>query len=298
MRVLVIDPDQARGALVAEGLGTVDPAAAVGAVEGGLLRVRPARAEAVVVAKITDRQRPGGLFMPMHWTDAFAPSGRSSRLIAANVDPTSGQPEFKHTPARIRPYRETWRGFFLAREAWTVPTGLGLVWRRIPQGACQLHEFAGRGDDAEREALRRYANKGAAGEVIAYDDPGPSARREAWIAHGRVDRVLFTTARGRLPPRDWLADFFAQETLDPAARASLLIGRPTGRYVDPGSMVCVCLKVGTRVLNAAIAAGATSVDAVSTATGAGSNCGSCRPRIARMIAEANPPREVEARQAA
>jgi assimilatory nitrate reductase catalytic subunit len=54
-------------------------------------------------------------------------------------------------------------------------------------------------------------------------------------------------------------------------------------------MVCACLKVGARVIDAAIARGAGSVDAVSAATGAGTNCGSCRPELARMIAAKREP---------
>jgi assimilatory nitrate reductase catalytic subunit len=42
--------------------------------------------------------------------------------------------------------------------------------------------------------------------------------------------------------------------------------------------------VGAKVVQAAIAAGAATPDAVGAATGAGTNCGSCRPEIARMIA--------------
>jgi assimilatory nitrate reductase catalytic subunit len=80
-----------------------DDAEALGVKDGVLARVITARGEAVALAKVTDRQRRGGLFMPMHWTDAFAPSGRANALVAPNVDPTSGQPEFKHTPARSAP---------------------------------------------------------------------------------------------------------------------------------------------------------------------------------------------------
>jgi assimilatory nitrate reductase catalytic subunit len=184
-------------------------AKAQGLRDGALARVITARGEAVAVAKLTDRQRRGGLFMPMHWTDAFAPSGRTNVLVAPNVDPTSGQPEFKHTPARIRAYRETWKGFFLARCGLAAPLGVDLIWRRIPQDACQQHEFAGRGDGAQREALHRILTKGLAGELVSYEDAASGARRQAWIEDGRLTAVLFTTVEGRLPPRDWLAEQFA-----------------------------------------------------------------------------------------
>jgi assimilatory nitrate reductase catalytic subunit len=78
-----------------------DDAAPIRLKDGALARVRTPYGEAVAMARVTDRQRPGSLFMPMHWTDAFAPSGRSNSLIGPHVDPTSGQPEFKHSPARL-----------------------------------------------------------------------------------------------------------------------------------------------------------------------------------------------------
>jgi NAD(P)H-nitrite reductase large subunit len=53
--------------------------------------------------------------------------------------------------------------------------------------------------------------------------------------------------------------------------------------VDAGAMICACLKVGSRAIETAITAGACSIEAVGTATGAGTNCGSCRPELARMI---------------
>ena len=260
-----------------------DDAGVVGVTEGSLTRIQTAKGEAVAVARLTDRQRRGGIFMPMHWTDAFAPSGRSNPLIAANIDPTSGQPEFKHTPARLRPYREAWKGFLISRQPISPPKVANLIWRRIPQADCQLYEFAGRGDEDERETLRRSLGV-PSGELLSYQDPSTGARREAAVSDGRLERVLFLTGSGALPPRSWLIELFAAETLPPEARATLLFGRPAGPVIDKGPMVCACLKVAARTLDDAIAAGASTVDAISAATGAGTNCGSCRPEIAARLA--------------
>jgi assimilatory nitrate reductase catalytic subunit len=269
-------------------------AAAAGVVDGALTRVVTAGGEAVVLARVTDRQRPGDLFMPMHWTAAYAPSGRVNPLVAPAVDPRSGQPEFKHSPARVRRYGETWRGFFLAREAWTAPKGLDLVWRRIPQDACQLHEFAGRGDAREREALRKALTRGGAADVLRFEDETAGDVREAFLDGGRLDRLLFTTTAGRLPPRDWLAELFDAERLSDTDRAVLLIGRAPGRPISTAPIVCACRAVRADRIETAIAAGAVDVDAVAEATGAGSACGSCRPQISRMLADVLKPETLHA----
>ena len=258
-------------------------AAAAGLTEGALARVRTPRGEAVAVAKISDRQRRGSVFMPMHWTAAFAPRGRSNGLIAPHRDPVSGQPEFKHTPARLTAWRDTWRGFYVGRDAATSPPGAALVWRRVIREGCQLHEFAGRGDEVERNVVAAALSSGAQGEMLSFDDKAVGAYRRAWIRDGRLDRMLFIGA-GVLPPRDWLVGLFTQDKLSDLDRVALLAGRPLSPVADAGPMVCACLKVGMRTIEAACAAGAVTVDAVGAATGAGTNCGSCRIEIARVIA--------------
>ena len=259
-------------------------AEAVGVVEGALTRVQTALGEAIALARVTDRQRPGSVFMPMHWTDGFAPSGRANPLVAAQVDARSGQPEFKHTPARIRPYRETWRGFFISRDALPPPSKAELVWRRIPQHGCHLHEFAGRGDEGEREAVRKALLRGAPGEPLRFEDPSVGVLREAYLDGERLDRVFFTTAGRHLPPRAWLAELFAAESLTATDRAALLIGRPPGQVVETSPIVCTCRNVRASAIARAAQEGACDVDAVADATGAGTSCGSCRPEIARMLA--------------
>ena len=153
-----------------------DDAAPLGLADGALARVRTPYGEAVAVAKVTDRQRRGSLFLPMHWTDAFAPSGRANPLIGGHVDPVSGQPEFKHAPARLSAYRETWRGFLLTRSPVALPPGLDLVWRRTPQDAGQLHEFAGRGDQRERDAFLDAFPISPGLEALSLEDPATGAR--------------------------------------------------------------------------------------------------------------------------
>jgi assimilatory nitrate reductase catalytic subunit len=255
----------------------------LGITEGRLTRVQTRSGEAVVTARLSERQRPGSVFLPMHWASTHAPSGRANPLVAACTDPRSGQPEFKHTPARVRPYRETWRGFFMSRESFRAPKGLDLIWRRIPLDDCQLHEFAGRGDAAEQETLRKALARGAPEEVLRYEDPAVGNLREAYLDGGRLERVLFTTTIGRLPPREWLGELFAMEALDTTARTALLIGRAPDRPLVTGPVVCACRNVRAGTIDAAIAAGACSLDAVAEATTAGTVCGSCRPEIARML---------------
>ena len=259
-----------------------DDAVEAGLTEGMLARVRTPRGEAVAIAKITDRQRQGSLFMPMHWTAAFAPQGRSNHLIGPHRDAASGQPEFKHTPARLSGWRDTWRGFFVSRRSIEAPAGAALVWRRVLHQGCVLHEFAGRGDEVERTVVARALSASAVGEVLSFDDEAKGGFRRAWITGGVLDSVLFI-GTGALPPRDWLIGLFGQDQISTLDRTALLAGRPLGPVVDNGPMVCACLKVGARVIERACAAGAATVDAIGAATGAGTNCGSCRVEIARRL---------------
>ena len=69
----------------------------------------------------------------------------------------------------------------------------------------------------------------------------------------------------------------------------LLAGRPAGPQPTRGPILCVCHGVGTNEVRAAAGAEGASIEAIGTATRAGTNCGPCRPLIARLLAEATEP---------
>jgi assimilatory nitrate reductase catalytic subunit len=251
-----------------------------GVTDSALACVETAHGAAVAVVRVSDRQRPGALFMPMHWTEAFAPEGRANRLVSAARDPNSGQPEFKHTPARVYGYRETWCGFFIARTAHRPPAAQPVIWRRIPHFGAHLHEFAGRGDEKEREQVRHALLSDVKGERLHFEDASAGSLREAYIVHGKLDRVLFFGAR--LPPRTWLVEAFTRD-LDDETRKWLLTGRMPGAKTDMSAIICACANVTADKINAAITAGARDLDGIGVATRAGTTCGSCRPEISRLL---------------
>ncbi|MFA7587778.1 MAG: (2Fe-2S)-binding protein, partial [Novosphingobium sp.] len=92
--------------------------------------------------------------------------------------------------------------------------------------------------------------------------------------------ALFLTRSGALPSRDWIAGQLGQNG---TAVSEWLAGRPAAPQPDRGPIVCVCLGVGANEITAAACQGARDVETVGQATGAGTNCGSCRPAIARLL---------------
>ena len=100
--------------------------------------------------------------------------------------------------------------------------------------------------------------------------------------------MLFVTHTGELPSRDWL---IAQ--LDaPQVAPTLLAGRAPGAQPDRGALICSCFDIGLKTIVAAIAEQQLAdVAAIGKALGAGTNCGSCRPALARILAETLPAKE-------
>lgn len=251
-----------------------DDAAALGLEDGGLARVATPQGESLYRVAIGTGQRRGELFVPIHWTDRQSTGGRTGLLPRPLADPHSGQPGFKNTPARIEAVKPAWRGFLVTRDAGSpLPACLWATRVTVPGGA--LFELAGEGDPALLEAsLPR-------GERIEAQDRARGTRRVAVLTEGRLAAVLFVTRDGLLPSRDWLVSQLGQAALGPA----LLAGHAPGAAPDRGTIVCVCFDVGVKTLVAAIAEQRlVSVAAIGAALGAGTNCGSCRPALARLIA--------------
>lgn len=250
--------------------------------DGGLARLTSRHGTMLARVQISEDQRQGSVFVPMHWNDAFAKLARVDALVAPITDPISGQPESKHTPVRVEPYRAVWQGFVLSRsrlnfsDASYCACSQGVdYWR---------HEVAG---EQLPEDWRTWvkASLSVSGEWIEYRDAAMGRYRAACLQDGRLQAVFFMATDQRLPEREWLASLFSQSPLTSVDLAGLLSARPPlGASSDTGRIVCACHSVGEKtILNAIRLQGLDSVEAVGQCLKAGTGCGSCVPEIRRIL---------------
>jgi assimilatory nitrate reductase catalytic subunit len=257
-----------------------------GVAAGELVRVTSRWGSALARVRASGQVPAGMLFMPIHWNEQFAAEARVDAVVNPVVDAISGEPEFKHTPVRIERLDVEWRGFLMSRRRVAAPSSLW--WAVSPGEGMHRLEFAGRGGAVpDAQWLRQVLPELADADWIEFADAGTGAYRAALLRAGRIEACLMLARRGTLPARGWLASLFALPKLEPDDRNSLLRGARAD-VPDPGPTVCACHGVGANVIRDAVTAGCGSVQAVGQRTRAGTNCGSCRPEIARLIAAAQP----------
>jgi assimilatory nitrate reductase catalytic subunit len=242
--------------------------------DGALATVETANGSSIFRVASTPDQRRQEIFVPIHWTDQTSGGGRAGLLPGQDRDPVSGQPGFKNTPAMIRPYAPEWTGFLVTRDAPATPDCA--YWTRVRTAHGWVTELAGEGDTATLLAL---LPEGARAAVI---DHRRGVVRSAILQEGILRAALFVSRHGGLPPRDWLA---AQLEGAGASPVELLAGRPATPAPDRGAIICVCFDIGvTAIVEAIGTQSLATVEAVGAALGAGTNCGSCRPAIAGLLA--------------
>ncbi len=108
----------------------------------GLARIWSRHGVMVAKVAISEGQRPGSLFVPMHWNNQFARQGRVNNLLAAVTDPYSGQPESKQAAVAIAAWQPAWHSeLFAANRYHFLRPGTGGGGRRQ---ACCTTRWPGR----------------------------------------------------------------------------------------------------------------------------------------------------------
>lgn len=261
-------------------------AAACGIGDGELVVVESRHGRWLGRAQVTPGQRPGSLFVPMHWNDQFAGRARAGGLIAAVTDPVSGQPQLKQTPVRLVPWRPAWQGFFYSREPLAAAPACG-YWSRARGPGYWRYELAGEAEPADWGAFARELLGAQTGEWTEFHDRAARRYRAARLDGGRLDACLFVGPGVDMATRDWLAELFRQGQVGATERALLLAGRPPAGQVGEGRPVCACFGVGLATLERTIREQRlTSVAAVGKALKAGTGCGSCIAELRAVVERA------------
>jgi assimilatory nitrate reductase catalytic subunit len=259
-----------------------DDAAAANLTDGGFAAVSTAHGRCVVKVAVSEGQRPGSLFMPIHWSAETASAGGVGDLVSPHVDPHSGQPEAKATPAAIAPVFFSLRGFTRTRHSMAFPQGTWWTRVRVAQGVeyrlatdsgpMVWHDFA-------------YRWLGSESELSEQLDLPRKIYRAAAFRDGDIDGC-FSLGPADSPPQ-W-------ETLEPLSPPDAANGDPRQRLpmrsagdyvVETEAVVCACFNVGCDAVRAAVAAGsARTVEDIGHLLRAGTNCGSCLPELKRIVA--------------
>jgi assimilatory nitrate reductase catalytic subunit len=216
----------------------------------------------------------------MHWTDQFASLGRVDALVPAQTDPQSGQPALKMAQVSVEPAQMAWHGFAVSRnkpqldgaDYWAIAEAgdgvrMELAWRRAPADW--------------QDWVRRAFGIAEGAELLSVHDRFSGRHSLAAFEGERLVFAVYLAPDPVLVARQWAASLLQDL---PARRSDVLAGRPGADRPDTGAIVCACLSVGINSIVDAIQGGCESVDAIGVATGAGTNCGSCRAEIQSIIA--------------
>jgi len=251
---------------------------------------------------ITDSQKPGNVFVPMHWSEQFATHGRMGALVNPVVDPLSHQPESKHTPVRIRPFNAHWHGFILSRQPLPTlnveyqVTVLGDGYYRYELAAMQpqdnwsawAQQLIFNADSHPDAPADTPSNNN---EWQEFEDASAQLYRGARYHNNRLEALVCIAPsidETLLPSRGWLSSVFNKTELENHERMALLAGVPTVGTVDVGATICACFNVGEKtILNAINEHKLTTYQQVGSCCKAGSNCGSCVPEIKQLLQQSH-----------
>jgi assimilatory nitrate reductase catalytic subunit len=251
----------------------------MGLADGGFARVTSQHGACILKVMVTDNQRPGSLFVPIHWSAETASGARVGDLVSARTDPHSGQPEAKATPATIAAVDFALRGFIRTRAALTLPAGTwwariavaeGLEYRlATSQGPMFWHDFAYRGLAPDARLAEQL--DGRTYQVAAFLD-------------GQLDGCICLAPAEAAPQWD-LAALAAAAAADDGGRR--IPQRQASDYYmgETDAVVCACFQVGLDAVRKAVNGGATSVGDIGRTLRAGTNCGSCLPELKRIIVD-------------
>jgi assimilatory nitrate reductase catalytic subunit len=258
-----------------------EDAARLGIGDADIVRLASRHGEVLARALLTERQRRGSAFVPMHWTDEFSARARVGALVAPVTDPIAGQPASKTMPVRAERFAARMFGFAVLRakpslidaDYWSLARCYG-GWRLELAWAVEHEDWSA--------CARSILGNDPTAELLAYHDAANGRHRFVSITRGRLAGALYLAREPVAFSRNWLVEQLADGLAK--SRLDLLAGRPGKGRADHGAIVCSCFGVGASQVAAAARDGCATVEAIGAALQAGTNCGSCRAEINAIIA--------------
>jgi len=257
--------------------------------DADIVRIDSPHGHALARAIITDRQQPGQVFMPMHWTNQFSSQARVDALMQARTDPFSRQPASKNQAVRLRRFTAGSYAFLMTRsepalqqmtdtEYW-ASSMIDAGWRTELASSITPEELV----YTVLENIIHQMLDASTLDCVEY--AAGKVSRMAWFnKNNELVALLYSAPESVEISRSWAIELFKQPAKDHSARWQVMAGRASLDQPDKGAIVCSCFSVGDKQIQRAITEdGCATVEAVGKQLSAGTNCGSCRNEIGALI---------------
>lgn len=253
--------------------------------QGCLAQINSRWGNMLARVEVSALQKPGCLFVPMHWSQQLSNQGRVNALVNPVVDPLSGQPESKQTPVNIRPWLPKWQALVLSRKPLNIRDCDYLVkvkgdgyWRYQLAGQTLIDNFPAWNQSLLKDRLTR------SDDFLEFADIDEGSYRYAELDAQQLSVCVMVAAKLELPEPGWLCSLFAKTTLNRQERLSLLSGLPPPGEMDVGRTICSCFGIGEKTILQAIKTHhLANVADIGRCLGAGTGCGSCVSELKSLL---------------
>jgi assimilatory nitrate reductase catalytic subunit len=276
--------------------------------EGDLVHVTSRRGSIVLPVQASAQVALGQAFIAMHWGTEFAARGVNVLTMSA-FDPTSKQPELKHSAVKVLKAELPWTllaiGWLPGDGALRAREELKRLMAMFPYACCVPFGHARTGvlfraaayEAPPSEVIARI--EGSLGlrstDALRYEDKRRGQRRVVRLARqGAEARIEAFLLAGDTSAQAWMKTLLEDE-LPAQSYGRLLLApgaKPPAAVTSRGRAICTCFNVTDSQIEACLRDGDGTDDerlaALQSRLQCGTNCGSCVPELKRLVRQAQP----------
>ncbi|MGB3725730.1 MAG: molybdopterin-dependent oxidoreductase [Glaciecola sp.] len=253
---------------------------------------------------VTDDQRKGALFAPIHWSLRHSSHYALARLFSSANDPVSGQPELKHAAVSVQKVSPS-ESLVLALPKQTLALDIHQLTTFAPyvvsvnQGEYAVF-YLSRFETVHYSAsliemVSAYLQKSINVSWLSkIDTHNAQASKLAFTNNDENTPTLlaymvgltreFTGPLANIINPEFMRECFDTSDLTQHQQQYLLNVTSPPEY-QQGKLICSCFKVRKHTIQDAILAGMNTIEALGDKLKCGTNCGSCKSELNSLISE-------------
>jgi assimilatory nitrate reductase catalytic subunit len=260
---------------------------------GDIVKLSNKRGELNIRIQESDEVKPAETFLPMHWGRQFMNGLGANALMPSAFDPTSKQPELKHTSIKIEKLDFPWQMTVMRTCAdLNLMSEIRVLLQHFDYATCGLY-----GRENSMVVLRASHIKPPSADVITqldnllgmiegapmlnYDDKKRNVSKRILVENGQVTGVRLI---GETLAADWLKQVMQQgEFTDELRKWALApLSTPPSGQKSRGKIVCNCYDVSENEIIETCEDGADLIT-LQAKLKCGTECGSCVPELKRLV---------------